>query len=189
MAPLNNTLHLVAASNTTNAGTTSHTRMQIQWVPLVALVLIVLLIVGIVAIPKAWMINCYAQVHRRVKRTKKPTANPITSNRSPTPIPPITTSSPPHRFFTLSFTSRNRADKQQCCREEQDRQRKEREESFVGIHLHDIREWSAGKKPGSQSMECPEPSMLEEVVLPLPVLHRDRNREHGPQKSFLSSRG
>jgi hypothetical protein len=188
MAPLNNTLHLVAANEEAEAGSPTNTHMYIGWILFVVFVLIVLLIAGLVAISKPWIIDYYAQVRHGVRRGKKPAANSAASTYSHTPIPPITTSSPPHWLFTLISTCRNQADKQDRRRAEQDRQRKAREEAFADIHLHDIREWGARKKPALQSRNLPEPSVMEKVGLPLPVLHLGKHQQGEQRKAFLYSK-
>ncbi|KAF2450994.1 hypothetical protein P171DRAFT_480042 [Karstenula rhodostoma CBS 690.94] len=157
MSPLNSTLHLLSA-HAADAGTTKHTGIQVQWVPLLVLIVIVILIVIIVVTPKGWMINVY----NRIRSAKK--------QGSATP-------QPPRRLFFL-FSSHSRADDEKCRLKEASHQRPEHDASFIDVHLREIR---AFKKPDLQSVQRHESNVLEEVGLPLPVLHRDKRHERVQQ--------
>ncbi|KAK7180438.1 hypothetical protein DPSP01_013688 [Paraphaeosphaeria sporulosa] len=152
MAPLNSTLHLVSASNSAaNVDTTRNPGIQVQWVPLLILALLVILIIIIIAMPKGWMIDLYDRICRTTKQG-----------------PAIASS--PRRIFAL-FSSRNRADDQQLRIEEVNRQRRERDASFIDVHLSELRGF---QKTELQKAERFEPNVLEEVSSPLPVLLASR---------------
>ncbi|KAL5398134.1 hypothetical protein PMIN06_005056 [Paraphaeosphaeria minitans] len=166
MSPLNSSLPLVSASNNTEkVGATQHTGIQLRWVPLLFFAIIVTLIIIIIVMPKSWMINLYNRIGRASKHCPK-------------------IASRPRRIFSF-FSSRSCGDEQQLSIETSSRQRRERDASFIDVHLREIRGF---QQPELQKVERPEPAVSGGIGPPLPVLHRDKVWRSFRPKRFLGSR-
>lgn len=122
------------ANNNIDASTTTHKAVHIQWLPLVILIIIVILIVGVILLPKTWMVS-FNEWTCPSKRAKERSAGLTASLKSPIlDVPASVLPSFPRRVFTLFSMSRYRAEQRR--REEEDHKPAE---SQVGVHLQDIR--------------------------------------------------